>query len=89
MKSKRKKDVLALVSFELSTEDRFGQRERMSDVQVSVTVGVRKRDHEGFLVSVRIDLESFGFFPALLHFTLVRSQSIELRCVSLGLFDRH
>mmetsp|Transcript_22227 Transcript_22227/g.63182 ORF Transcript_22227/g.63182 Transcript_22227/m.63182 type:complete len:318 (+) Transcript_22227:890-1843(+) len=76
MESKRKQDILSLVTFELRSEDRLGQGKGVSNVQVSVRIGVRKGHHEGFRVGIWIGLKGAHFFPLFLNRNFIGAQRI-------------
>ena len=83
MEREGKQDILALMTFELRSKNRLGERERMTDMQVSIRVRIRKGYHERFSVGIRIRLEGLAFSPLFLDSNLVGSQGITLG-VALG-----
>lgn len=78
MKGKGKEDILALVTLKLSSEHRFGQTEGVTNVQVSIGVGIGKGHQEGLFRRVGIRLKGFQVGPLFLHDNLILTQGIAL-----------
>lgn len=81
MKSKRKQDILSLMTFKLSTKDCFSERECMSNVQVAIAVWIRKRDEKRLFVIRWISVGFKGIFalPHGLHFHFICT-----KCIAFG-----
>jgi L-cystine uptake protein TcyP (sodium:dicarboxylate symporter family) len=79
MKGKWEQYILSQMAFILSAEDSLGQTKCMTNVQVTVRVGVRKGNDE-FLSSFggSIGFKGLALFPLLLYGNFVRTQGVTL-----------
>lgn len=84
MERKREQNILSLVALKLCPEDRLGQREGVSDVQMSVGIRIRKGDHERLDVGIWSCFEGLAFLPLLLDGDFIGSQGVTLGMAPTG-----
>jgi len=76
MKGKGKQDILALMTFILSSKDCLGERKSMSNMQMSIGIGIGKGHHKAFLGWIGVGFKGMRLFPQFLHLSFITTQRI-------------